>query len=169
MILSYLAQALAPGYKPTTSDRLDAERVAALRLYFWASLGVGETAVAQSLRTPDRLHRAELESLVAVLMPELRVADRDRDALAARTNELERLHSDADDCRIVAEADLIEGVTHLVTFDRRLQRRLQEEVGVRIVAPTELWAELAIPRGAKPICEPAPGNPLRQEAFWRWD
>ena len=45
MILSYLAHAMAVGYDPTNDDKALAEqKVAALRLFLWTDLAVGETA-----------------------------------------------------------------------------------------------------------------------------
>ena len=79
---------------------LDEERVAALRLYFWHHLGVGQTAVQQSQRTPDPEHRIRLERLVAILMPEFFLGEWQHESVERRVGELRNAHPDEEDCRI---------------------------------------------------------------------
>jgi hypothetical protein len=81
---------------------------------------------------------------------------------------LNEAHSDEEDCRIVAEAELLEA-SWLVMFDKKLRRRLDRNARVALRYPSELWNELGIPRGTKPLFEPHPENPLIGESFWRWD
>ena len=168
MILSYLADAIAPGYRPDSDDALDQERVAALRLYFWDRLGVGQTAVEQSERTPDPDHRNRLDHLVAILMPEFRVEEWKEESVERRVGELMTLHRDENDCRIVAEAEALQADA-IVTFDKRMRNRLRDAVEVALLFPSELWEQLGIPRGSPPIREPHPTNPLAARSFWRWD
>ena len=165
MILSYLAMAIAGNYQPEPGE----ERVASLRLFIWgADLGVSETPLSQSQKTPDPEHREELDRLVTILLPEFGVPDGAEADVAARVLELVALHGDAEDCRIVAEAGALEAGV-LITFDKRMRRRLERVSRVPILYPTELWAKLAIPRGTPPIWEPDVTNPLSRESFWRWD
>ena len=169
MILSYLEDAMTVGYDPTTDHQTLAEqKVAALRLFFWTDLAVGETAVAQSQRARDPARRVELDRLVAIQLPEYRVPDDERNALEFRTRELTQLHGDAEDCRIVAEAELI-GVPTLLTFDKKMQTRLRRAARIEILSPTEQWDGLAIPRGRVPIRGPSGTNPLSRRNFWRWE
>jgi hypothetical protein len=148
------------GYDPPTDyQKLAEQKVAALRLFFWTNLAVGETAVAQSQRARDPAIREQLDRLVAIELPEYRVPDDERNALEFRTRELTRLHEDAEDCRIVAEAELI-GVPTLLTFDKTMQKRLRRAARIEILSPTEQWDRLAIPRGRDPIREPDATNPL---------
>jgi hypothetical protein len=88
--------------------------------------------------------------------------------LRERTIELVKLHADEDDCRIVAEAELLEA-NHLVTFDKQMQKRLSGAARIPIVSASELWRQLEIPRGTPPIREPHATNPLSQQEWWRWD
>ena len=169
MILSYLEHAMTVGYDPAADDQALAEqKIAALRLFFWTNLAVGETAVAQSQRARDPAIRRQLDRLVAIQLPEYRVPDDERNALEIRARELTRLHGDAEDCRIVAEAELI-GVPTLLTFDKTMQKRLHQAARVEIRSPTEHWEMLAIPRGRNPIREPHSTNPLSRRDFWRWE
>jgi hypothetical protein len=169
MILSYLEHAMAVGYDPAADDEVLAEqKVAALRLFLWTNLAVGETAVAQSQRARDPEVCEQLDRLVAIQLPEYRVPDHERNALDARTRELAQLHGDEEDCRIVAEAELV-GVPTLLTFDKTMQKRLRNAARVEIMSPSEQWDRLAIPRGRDPIREPHPTNPLSRRSFWRWE
>lgn len=169
MILSNLQDAMTVGYEPKTDDEALAEqKIAALRLFLWTNLAVGETVVIQSQRSNDVEVRHRLDRLVAIQLPEYRVPDYKRSALNSRARELARLHRDLEDCRIVAEAELI-GVPALLTFDKTMQRRLQCAATVEILSPSEQWEKLDIPRGQKPLREPHPTNPLSRRSFWRWD
>lgn len=166
MILSYLEEAMSPDYDPRDTD-LDEQRIAALRLYLWTTLAVGETAVKESERAREPV-RTRLDRFVTVLLPEWHVPVHDEARLEARTKELSSLHRGIEDCRIVAEAELI-GVPTLLTFDKDLQRRLRAAARVSILTPVEQWERLAIPRGTPPLRRPDATNPLSGRNFWHWD
>jgi hypothetical protein len=170
MVLSYLAEAMSGYYDPVLDpdDLLRAERVAAFRLFLWASVGVGETAVKQATRTKDAAWRARLDRLVMIHLPEYRVPDVGARYVDARTTELSRIHGDVEDCRIVAEAEALE-VDGLVTFDFKMKKRLGPHARVALRGAAECWQELALPRGTRPQWEPARGNPIGAMTWWRWD
>jgi len=92
--------------------------------------------------------------------------DREAEQIESRTRELLPYHSDADDCRIVAEAE-VAGVDVLTTIDKRISKRLQSRTRVRLLPPPIAVAELAIARGAHPRREPASGHPHAGAAWWR--
>ena len=169
MILSYLEEAMTLGYDPALDDEaLARERVAALRLYLWTELAVGGTALKQTERNRQPAVKRQREQLVAILMPEYRVPEHEQSTLNQRTVELTQLHRDEEDCRIVGEAELLQA-NWLITFDKKLKRRLDGEARVKLRSPSELWNELQIPRGTRPIREPDPTNRLSGASFWRWD
>lgn len=169
MILSYLAEAMAGDYDPRldADDALRDERVAAFRLFLWASVGVGETAVEQATRTRDAAWRSQLDRLVMIHLPEYRVPDADMPHVDSRTIELNQIHGDAEDCRIVAEAEAL-GVG-LATFDFEMQKKLAAHAEVPLRGAGEYWRELAVPRGTRPHLEPAWDNPIGATTWWRWD
>jgi len=169
MILDYLVDAMETGYNPSVDDRdLAAEKIAALRLFLWTDLAVGRIAAEQTQRTPDEVRRRRLFNLLAYHLPEVWVQEDEHGAWLARSSVLAAHHRDEQDCRIVAEAEIVRAPA-LLTFDKRLKKHLQEHSGVKILYPTEQWSELNIPRGTRPRWTPATGNPLANQVFWRWD
>jgi hypothetical protein len=169
MVLSYLAKAMAEAFEPSPEDKLDAERVAALRLLLWTNeLGVGVTARNEAFRAPDPIHRAELVRLVEMLLPEPEVPSDLVPSLEARVHELMDAHPEEADCRIVAEAEFL-GANVVVTFDKRMMNRLKSVAKVGVMTPSQLWERLAIPRGTPPKTTPHSRNPLAGETYWKWD
>lgn len=168
MILSYLVEATVLGYDPAC-DRdhlLRDERVAAVRLLIWGMIGVGEMAVRQSQRTDDAKWRNALFRMVAIQLPEFRPpAGLD---LERRVEVLTRAHADPEDCRIVAEAEVLDAPA-LITFDKRMIRRLARLTAVPLCTPTEYWLALCIPPGTPPRWPPRDDNPLAHQPWWRWD
>ncbi len=75
----------------------------------------------------------------------------------------------AQDSRWLAEVRHVGYVDVALTFDTRLIRGVSGSVdGLTVCAPSSLWAELAIPRGATPRKTPAFGHPLYAVEDWRW-
>jgi hypothetical protein len=168
MVLSYLVEATRVGYEPGRDPDLvlRGERVAAVRLLIWGAVGVGETAVLQSQRTRDAEWREALLRMVAIQLPELPTPegmDLDR-----RVEELLHLHADAEDCRILAEAEALNAAA-VITFDKRMIHRLERHSAVPLCSPSDYWTELWIPRGTPPAHLPRGDNPLASQLWWRWD
>ena len=68
-------------------------------------------------RPRDPEMREKLRRSVTILMPEYRVPENALDELEERTRDLMQAHRDQEDCRIVAEAEVLKA-SWLVTFDR---------------------------------------------------
>ncbi len=164
--LSYLIDALE-GIGPPT-DSLADQKVALVRLYLYTpgTLWVTPTVQTEFLRIRDARRRGKHESWTSVLFGVRPVAN--SAAVDQRAAEMLTAHGDADDCRILAEAEDI-GLQTLVTFDDDLVKHLSSRTStVCLTRPATLWAELDIPRGAPPIKMPSLGNPLANQAWWRW-
>src|SRR5262245_294990 len=107
MILSYLVQVLSPNYSPS-GEPLDNERIATLRLYFYGVvLGVGKVPIREMRLTPDALHREDIDRLIATLFDEPELPPVAAPRMKERARELMDVHSDEDDCLVVAEAELL--------------------------------------------------------------
>lgn len=77
-------------------------------------------------------------------------------------------HSDPRDCTLVAEVEcaLVEA---LLTLNGDLIRTLGTQAEkVRILRPSEYWAQAAIGRGATPRITLRDDNPLSAATWWRW-
>jgi hypothetical protein len=77
-------------------------------------------------------------------------------------------HSDPRDCTLVAEVEcaLVEA---LLTLNGDLIRTLGTQAEkVRILRPSEYWAQAAVGRGATPRITPRDDNPLSAATWWRW-
>jgi len=167
MVLSYLAHAMAPGYEPGRDPDLDSERIAALRLLMVTSgLGVGNTAAREALETPDHVHRVEIQLLIDSTLLEDEVLPELHEAYESRVAELQRVHPEENDCRILAEAEMCR-VRVLLTFDKTMQRRLAPVANVEVVFPSVEWDRLAA-TSPRAISVPHPTNPLSRRDFWKW-
>ena len=164
--LSYLLDAVAGIEEPT--DPLAEERKALIRIWFYTpgTYYVSETVVKEvsAIRTAER--REFHEGFVRVLFPDPLVQN--RSVVDARATQLAVTHPKSSDCRILAEAEALELDT-VLTYDRDFRQRLNSVSGtVRIMTPSSYWANLNIPRGARPITIPHHTNPLSMQSWWRW-
>jgi hypothetical protein len=168
MVLSYLVEAMDDGYDPEKDDEaLGRQRLAALRLFLWAEIAVGETAVEQSQRTRDESWREKLGRLTSILVPELVVPEEGHQWLARRTDRLGEWHNDPEDCRIVAEAEGLRALA-VVTFDKTLKKKLAGHAELPILFPSEYWERLNVAPGTPPRWTPHPSNPLADKSWWPW-
>ena len=81
-----------------------------------------------------------------------------------RTDELLKLsrHSDKEDCRILAEAEILQSDT-LLTFDGSFQRRLQPHARIPLRKPSEFKIAPDTPRKFSPAWD----NPKSQQGWWK--
>jgi len=121
------------------------------------------TAEAERISADDK--REEHLKWVWYHFPEAQLSHEEQ-RIGDRTQELLEHHPerDADDCRIVAEAEAA-GVTVLATIDRRI-KRLQAHTCVRLLSPAGTLEYLAITTGAQPEREPGAGHPLAGASWW---
>lgn len=166
--LTYLVEAIEPGYDPAADPALAAERVAMVRSYvyggvrFWVMPTV--EAEYNRIRNPDRHLRHQRAAWILLHDAPIRAP---AGAIDTRASELRPFHAaGANDCRIVAEAELA-GLSKLVTFDNDLIVHLTEHTRLTLQRPSAFWQSLGIGPGATPVLEPHPCNPLAHVDWWR--
>ena len=166
--LTYLIDATEPRYDPASDDpALAAERIAMFRIFLYGDRGFWVSPTVkleyQQIRNQDRFVRHD--SVTGSLL-----LDQDLDAsehqLRARALDLERHHTGARDCRILAEVELM-GLDTFLSFDLLFVRRVSGHTAVHITRPSAFWQELGVPSGADPVWSPAPSNPLALVHWWR--
>jgi predicted nucleic acid-binding protein len=93
---------------------------------------------------------------------------RNQAAVVQRVDALKLQHHSAGDCSALAEAEDAE-LDVLLTYDKDFLK-FKDLFGskVALTRPSEIWASLAVPRGAKPVLRPVLGNPLESQRWWLW-
>lgn len=165
--LTYLLDALGAGYLPQNdSDSIAPERLSMLRLFCYSpcAFSVSPTVRAEYLRISDPLKRETHDRWARYHLEDHAPAVSNA-VLEARALELNRQHSDLDDCRVLAEAEAAH-IRILLTSDGDLITDLAAASSVNILRPSEFLGLLAIPPGSAPANLPAFGNPLRSETWW---
>lgn len=169
-VTTFLMQANTAGYDPKgdTDAKVALEREAAFRVFLHAErIFALPTVNEQVARIPDADFRDLHKGFYLVHLEEPRL---DASTVAARAQELGQYHKGGaakEDCQIVAEAELA-GADVLLTFDGLLRKRLGLHARLRLLAPSEYWIALAVPRGATPAREPEMSHPLSDATWWRW-
>lgn len=168
--LTYLVQALAPGYDPEEDPSdLAEERRAMVRIYFYRD---EPYYVLPSVEIEYNGIRNELIKEQHELICKILLLDHnwefDTSKLRDRKQELLAHHTEDKDCQIVAEAELA-GLDVLLTCDARLKRCLASRtMNLEIISPKEFWDSLEVPHGAKPLLRPHSSNPLSHARWWKW-
>lgn len=163
--LSYLIEAMSVTSAPT--GNLAPEKLALFRCFLYRPSGLHitptVTAEWERIRNPDRLalHRSYSETLISQTQPI------SQSQIDTRTLALQSFRSDADDCRILSEAEDA-SLSVLLTFDSRFIDRLRSHTTIKLMKPVDFWLSLNIPHGSKPNTKPCLDNPLSQEKWWRW-
>jgi hypothetical protein len=168
-VLTFFLDANRGAYAAAPGDPLRDERIAAFRLFLFCRPFIVRTVTAEAARIGNdpklREHMAFIGTNFAECVPD----DDQIEAIEQRARELDPHHpGQTDDCRILAETENC-GVPILVTFDTRFQKRLSAHTRISIQTPVECWDSLAIPRGTTSQWSPAPGHPLANETWWRWE
>ena len=163
---------MTEGYDPDSDPDpvLAQEKVAALRsLLFLDAVVVGPTVSREIEHTANPGFRQRLTSVRDSLLVEL--VNLDATAVATRAAVLSQFHPgdrNVRDCLVVAEA-VMGGLAVLLTFDGNLKKRLDGRTGpLRLLAPSEYWRQLSIPRGQPPRWLPEKTHPLSRATWWRW-
>lgn len=169
-ILSYFLEGNRGNYARPHDDALTDEIIAAVRLFLYCQPLIAPTVRTEALciGDPAKLeeHLSFIDKNFGELVPDAdQLKDIERRALELQPHHPKR---DLDDCRIVAEVEQDGGIPVLVTYDRGLLS-LAPHACIKLQRPTECWASLAIPRGTPPTWTPAPGHPLHEETWWRWE
>lgn len=169
--LTYLIEAIAPDYDPST-DKSDValERIAMIRSYLYCDcfFQVLPTVAYEYSRISKEEWRLTHERVSNVLLlDDFSELDEDEEAIRLRAKDLFIHHPKEKDCQIAAEAEAA-GVAVLLTYDKDLIGRLGPIVkGLSIMRPTDFLAKLGIGSGAKPIRLPSSSNPLYSKNWWR--
>ena len=164
--LSYLLDGIAGISEPT--DSLAEEKKALLRswLYKPGAFVLTETVISEvsQIRNIDR--REFHESFIRTLFLDYPI--RDLTAVQARTVQFEVYHPKSSDCRILAEAEELR-LDFVLTYDHDFWKRLSSAPGTtKLMKPSAYWANLSIPKGARPVTAPHHTNPLSEQSWWRW-
>ena len=148
------------------TDDLAEQRIALFRilLYREGGLFISPTVRTEYMRIRDGVRSAFHENWTT-LFPETTPISLSR--IDARTKELQSLHDDPDDCRILAEAEDA-GLSVLLSFDFKFIARLSSATAIAIQRPFDYWVSLNIPKGAKPVMPPRSDNPIASQTWWRW-
>jgi predicted nucleic acid-binding protein len=164
--LSYLLSA-ASG-ELAENEALFAEGVALIRLWFYvpSRFYVTDTVAAECSEISNLEKKTLHSSFTSYTYWGVPV--RDQASVAQRLDMLKLLHHDAGDCAALAEAEDAE-LDVLLTYDKdflKLEDRFRSKVA--LTRPSELWASLAVPRGAQLVLRPVLGNPLQSQPWWLW-
>lgn len=164
-------QANTAGYDPARDcdGEVAPEREAAFLVFLHIEpILVLPTVKRQVARIPDADLRALHQGFELVHLEEPQL---DEATVATRARELGQYHKgdqrEEEDCRVVAEAELA-GADSLLSFDKDLRKRLSPYARLPLLAPSEYWTALGIPRGTRPPKEPDRSHPLYPEPWWRW-
>jgi hypothetical protein len=166
----YLADATGGAYDPALdASDVREERIAALRivLHTPSILCVTPSVYAELERIRDPGLWRDKEGMRDVFIREVQPRDMNAELVEGRTRALQALHSDPDDCRVVAEAEAAR-VSRFITFDRHLVKYLTWHSILMPTQPSAYWRDLRVPQGANPRLSPAPSNPLSTQSWWRW-
>lgn len=164
--LSYLLDGIAGISEP--SDSLAGEKKALLRSWFYkpGTFVLTETVISEVNRIRNIDRREFHESFVRTLFNKYPV--RDRAAVQGRATQFEVYHPKPSDCLILAEAEELR-LDFVLTYDHDFWKRLSCTSGTtKLMKPSAYWANLGIPKGAKPVTEPDHTNPLSAQSWWRW-
>jgi hypothetical protein len=165
---SYMINAWVPD-GPEESDPLRAEKLALVHTYFYypQTFNIPPSVMEECRQIRDAAFRITHEEflLVAELVPY------NQSRINRLTKYYEQFHSgerNRMDCQIVAEAESCD-CDILLTFDSVLRKRLSGKTEtIQLLAPSEFWAVLSIPHGAKPHLIPHATNPLATKTWWKW-
>ena len=158
--LTYLIDATEPGYDPASDDpALAAERVAMFRIFLYGDRGfwVSPTVKQEYGQIRNQYRFVRHDSVTGSLLLDQDLDEASEHQLRARALDLERHHTGARDCLILAEVELM-GLDTLLSFDPQFVRRVNDHTGVNVTRPSAFWHGLGIPPGANPVWSPVPSN-----------
>jgi predicted nucleic acid-binding protein len=164
--LSYLLGAASN--ELTADGALFAEGVALIRLWFYipGRFYITDTVARECAEISSPAKKALHLSFTSHTYWGVPVRDQAR--VEQRTGELKLLHRGVGDSAALAEAEEA-NLDVLLTYDKDFLK-CKDSFGstVSLTRPSELWARLAVPRGAMPVVRPTLGNPLETQRWWLW-
>ncbi len=163
--LSFLIAALEGIARPT--DNLADQKIALVRLYLYTpgTLWVTPTVKREFERIKDAARKGSHQRWTSANFGVHPVND--PRVIKRRATNLARFHKGKNDRMVLAEAEDV-GFATLLSFDSRFVKHLASHTRLTLTTPAQLWKDLAIPKGAPPVKEPTPDNPLSKEQWWRW-
>ncbi len=164
--VTYLLDALMGSSRPADSDPLATQKVALVRILFYAprSLAYTEALRKEIEAIPNVSRRANHLNALDVLFSELFIHD--RSALESECSQLVARGINAEDARWICEA-VASDAALMVTWDRALLAQAARVGEVRVQSPTNAYTTLGIGTGTQLRTQPAPNNPLSRESWWR--
>ncbi len=169
--LTYLVEAFhsidGPPEEPCAAEKL---ALLLIYLYSQADFTISPTVKTEYKRIRDKKLRAMHEYFCEFVLNTFTPTPECGEVLS-RASKLSKFHpgeKNFNDCKILAECELAK-IEVLLTYDDPFLKHLQSVAwDVRMLRPTEHWAELDIPRGANPTRGFHPTNPLRCAAWLKW-
>jgi hypothetical protein len=165
--LTYLVDAIEPSYDPDhDAPALAAERKAMIRAYIYGGVQfwIMPTVEAEydKIRDPSRHLRHQRAAWILLHDAPIGAS---ANALSARASQLAPHHPDANDRRIVAEAEA-SGLRSLLTRDDAMIANLQPHTELILQYPSAFWASLDVSPYSVPVHKPHPTNPLAHVPWW---
>jgi len=164
--LSYLINAASSEARAETAT--SEEGVALVRIWFYGTerLHVTETVAAECSEIKDPGKKAIHAAFTSQTYWGVPVIN--AEAVRKRADALKQLHRGSGDRFALAEAEDAE-LSILLTYDKAfLKLDGLSNSTVCLAKPSDYWRKLNLPRGAKPIVQPAFGNPLEIHRWWVW-
>lgn len=161
---TYLIDVMSNLSEPT--DNIANQKIALFRTFLYRKEGLFllPTVRIECERIKD-IMRAQLHESWTTLFPETQPINPSH--IDKQTNEFLTFHSDADDCRILAETEDA-GLSVLLSFDSKFITHLKGKTNVSIIRPLDFWISLDIPRGANLATVPRFDNPMAAQSWWKW-
>jgi predicted nucleic acid-binding protein len=168
-ILTYFLDGNRGDYSLAPDDPLRDQRVAAVRLFLFCKPVIVPTVRAEASRIVNPTKAEEHMRFIENQFAEFNPDEQQAASIERRADELLRHHpKGTNDCRILAEVEEDGGIPVLVTWDKDFRGHLASRTCIRLEAPVECWEGFNIPRGSPLVWTPAPGHPLANETWWRW-
>jgi hypothetical protein len=168
--LTYFLDGNRGQYTPVPGDPFWDQRVAAVRLFLYCKAVIMPTVRAEAERISNPAKLDEHMRFINYSFGEFIPDERQKNSIERRAQELSPHHPKGlNDCRIVAEVEADGDVPVIATWDGGFKKDLAAHTTIRIWTPVECWHSFSFPQGMPPIWTPAPGHPLANETWWRWE
>lgn len=164
--VSYIIDAMQGVLEPR--GPLADEKKALFRIYLYLprTIFVTPTVMTECAEIRNSDLRTMHESFFAVFFDEVIIEE--STSLEPRIEELKKMHRGAKDCQILAESES-GNIDVLLTYDSTMISHLRDaSKTTKLAKPTEIWRNLAIPRGSRPDKIPHSTNPLSKQEWWIW-
>ncbi len=165
--LTYLIEAMDPGYDPCSDDpALARERISMLRAYLYAGISFHVLPqVTSEYKCISKTDWRELhDHITGALLTEVDWK-LDCQTVNRRKAAFLSFHKKEKDCQVLAEAETA-NMAVLLTRDDKFIQRLSSATAVRMLYPSDFWQCQNIQPGSDPKREPSESNPLHGKSWW---